>query len=222
MPVTPNQLLQRLEFYEQRAPGWVTNAATIGLTAQQAGELADAVTATRTAYDAAQAARSAAKSATITQEAAFDTMDTLGAQFIKIIRAFGIATDDPGVFATAQIPEPKTPEPVAPVNPNNLSFTLDSNGALEARWDGRTFAGTSYLIDRQTWDGTGQPTAFVRIATVTERRFVDTGVPAGTATATYRVSALKGGQQTAGTQSTAHFVFVGNGQLQLAATTEAA
>ena len=215
MPVTPNQLLQRLEFYEQRVPGWVTSAASIGLSPEQAGQLQNLVTDTRTAYDAARAARNAAKSATITQEAAFEAMDTFGAQMIKIIRAFGLATGDPSVFATAQIPEPKDPEPIAPVNPSNLTFQLDANGAMEIRWDGRTYAGTSYLVDRQTWSGTGQPTGFTRVATVTERRYVDTNIPTGTATATYRVSALKGGQQTAGAQSTAHFVFVGNGQSQL-------
>ena len=215
MSVTPNQLLQRLEFYEQRAPIWVANAAAIGLTVEQAGVIQTLVDDCRTAYDAAQAARNAAKSATVTQEAAFENMDTFGAQMIKIIRAFGIATDDAAVFATAQIPEPKEPEPRAPVNPSNVTFSLEENGALEIRWDGRTLAGTSYLVDRQTWDGTGQPTPFSRIATVTERRFVDTNIPTGTATATYRVSALKGDQQTAGAQSTAHFVFVGNGQAQL-------
>ncbi|MEO1279860.1 MAG: hypothetical protein AAFV77_12955 [Planctomycetota bacterium] len=221
MPVTPNQLLQRLEFYEQRAPVWVANAEAIGLSSQQSAVVQTLVDDCRTAYDAAQAARNAAKSATVTQEAAFEAMDTFGAQMIKIIRAFGIATDDAAVFATAQIPEPKEPEPIAPVNPSNVTFHLDANGALEIRWDGRTFAGTSYLVDRQTWTGAGQPTSFSRIATVTERRFVDTAVPAGTVTATYRVSALKGGQQTPGAQSTAHFVFVGNGPAQLVIPPEA-
>ncbi len=220
MSITPQKLLQRLEFYEQRAPGWVTNATTIGLTTEQATQLQNLVTGTRTAYDDAQAARNAAKSATVTQDAAFDAMDTFGAQMIKIIRAFGLATGDPAVFATAQIPEPKQPEPRAPVNPSNVTFDLVENGALEVRWDGLTIPGTTYLVDRQTWSGTGQPTGFARIATVSERRFVDTNIPTGTATATYRVSALKGGQQTAGAQSTAHFVFVGNGQGQLVTAPE--
>lgn len=220
MPVTPKQLLQRLEFYEQRAPGWVTNAATIGLTPEQATQLQNLVTGTRTAYDDAQAARNAAKSATATQDAAFDTMDTFGAQMIKIIRAFGVATDDPSVFATAQIPEPKEPEPRAPVHPSNVTFSLENNGALEARWDGTIVPGTSFLVDRQVWSVSGQPTGFARVATVSERRFVDTDIPTGTATATYRVSALKGGQQTTGAQSTAHFVFVGNGQSQLVSSPE--
>lgn len=220
MSVTPQRLLERLEFFEQRAPGWVTNAATIGLTTEQATQLQNLVTGTRTAYDDAQAARNAAKSATVNQDAAFDAMDTFGAQMIKIIRAFGIATDDPSVFATAQIPEPKQPEPRAPVNPSNVAFSLENNGALEVRWDGTIVPGTSFLVDRQIWAGTGQPTAFVRVATVSERRFVDTDIPTGTATATYRVSALKGGQQTAGAQSTAHFVFVGNGQSQLVTSPE--
>lgn len=215
MSVTPQKMLQRLEFYEQRAPVWVANAAQIGLTAEQSGQVADAVDACRTAYDHAQSLRSQAKSATILQDQAFEAMDTFGAQMIKIIRAFGIANDDPGVFATAQIPEPKDPAPRAPVNPSNVTFDLVENGALEVRWDGLTIPGTTYLVDRQTWSGSGQPTAFVRVATVSERKFRDQAVPQGTVTATYRVSALKNGQQTAGSQSTAHFVFVGNGQAQL-------
>ncbi|MGD1916076.1 MAG: hypothetical protein ACFCBV_07805 [Phycisphaerales bacterium] len=116
MPVTPNPLLQRREFYDQRAPVWVANAEAIGLSSQQSAVVQTLVDDCRTAYDAAQAAR---------------------------------------------------------------------------------------------------------IATATEWRFVDTAVPAGTGTATYRVSALKGGQQTAGAQSTAHFVFVGNGSAQLVIPPEA-
>jgi hypothetical protein len=215
MSVTPNQLLQRLEFYEQRVPVWVENAATIGLSIEQSGQAESLVQACRSAYDNALAKRIQAKAATVLQDEAFEAMDTFGAQMIKIIRAFGIATDDPAVFATALIPEPKKPSPIAPVNPSNVTFNLDTNGELEVRWDGRTFAGTSYLVDRSTWDGAGQPTGFARIATVSERRFVDKTVPLGTVTATYRVSALKNGQQTSGSQGTAHFVYVSNGQAQL-------
>ncbi len=215
MSVTPQKLLQRLEFYEQRAPVWVAQAANIGLSIEQSGQVQLLVEACRTAYDNVLALRNQAKAATILQESAFDAMDTFGAQMIKIIRAFGIATDDPSVFATALIPEPKDPAPIAPVNPTNVAFELVGNGALDVRWDGKTFAGTTYLVDRSVWTGTGQPTAFARVATVSERKFRDQSVPQGTVTATYRVSALKGGQQTAGSQSTAHFVFVGNGQAQL-------
>ena len=196
-------------------PGWVANAAAIGLTIEQAGVVQTLVDDCRAKYNLAQEKRNEALAATTNQTAAFEAMDTFGAQMIKIIRAFGVATDDAAVFATAQIPEPKQPEPRAPVNPSNVMFNLEENGALEIRWEGTIVPGTSFLVDRQTWTGTGQPTPFVRIATATERRFVDTAVPAGTVTATYRVSALKGGQQTPGAQSTAHFVFVGNGPAQL-------
>jgi hypothetical protein len=209
-----------LEFFEQRAPVWVANASSIGLAPEQAGVVQTLVGNCRTAYDNAQAKRNEARSATILQDEAFEAMDTFCAQMIKIIRAFGIANDDPSVFATAQIPEPKDPAPRAPVNPSNVTFSLEENGALEVRWDGTIVPGTSFLVDRQTWTGAGQPTPFVRVATVSERRFADRNIPVGTVTATYRVSALKGGQQTAGAQSTAHFVFVGNGQAQLASPPE--
>jgi len=220
MSVTPQKLLERLEFYEQRAPVWVANAETIGLSLQQSAVVQTLVDDCRAKYDLAQEKRNEAAAATTNQTAAFEAMDTFGAQMIKIIRAFGIANDDPGVFATAQIPTPKQPEPRAPVNPSNLTFSLQNNGSLELAWDGTIVPGTTFLVDRAVSTGPGISSDYVRVATVSERRFVDRNLPAGIASATYRVVALKGGVETAGTQSTANFVFVGNNQARLSSSPE--
>jgi hypothetical protein len=184
--------------------------------------LSASVGAAATKFAAAQSARATSKSATIEQNAALDELADLGAQLIKIIRAFGLQTGSDEVFALAQIPLPKEPEPIAPVNPSNLRFTLLQNGALELKWDGVKSNGTTFIVYRSVVPGPGEsPTPMLSIASVGAKEYEDSTIPAGAVSATYVVRALKGDQLTPGSSPvTANFSYnLNNGQqeLQLAA-----
>ncbi|MFI4881568.1 MAG: hypothetical protein ACIAQU_03170 [Phycisphaerales bacterium JB064] len=214
--IVPDGNNESITFFEVRAPIWVANAAALGISESAAASLQTLAGAARTALNTAELKAADAVSATAAQNEAIAEMRKLGANLIKGIRLTASMEGDPGLYQIAQIPEPKKPSEVEPVNPSNLRFFLGSNGGLELRWDGLTVRGTSYLVDRAIVGGSGQPGPFSRIATATSRSYTDTTVPAGTVSAVYRVSALKGQTQTDGVQNTAHFTFVfNNGQSEM-------
>ncbi|MFG0284230.1 MAG: hypothetical protein ACF8R7_07385 [Phycisphaerales bacterium JB039] len=207
-----------LQFFEEHAPIWAADPAAIGLTLDQCNSLTAAVAEASAKHSAAYQARQSSKAATVDQNDALTTLAELGAQLIKIIRAFAIQTGDPGVFAAAQIPEPKTPEPIAPVNPSAVRFELQTDGSLLVKWDGVKSNGTTFVVQRSVVPGPGEPsTGYSNVASVGEKSFVDTTIPAGAVSATYVIRALKGGQMTTGSApATAQFVYGGNnGQMEL-------
>lgn len=170
-------------------------------------------------FDAAYNAQIAARAATIEKQDALGELRTLGGQLIKIIRAFAIQTDDPGVYAAAGIPAPKQPEPISPVNPSDLTFRLDTSGALEVRWKGVKSNGTMFTVWRSVTPGPNEPaTPLAPLASVGEKEFLDTTIPPGAVSATYVIRALKGNQVTGGSApATVNFIYsLDNGQQQLA------
>ena len=214
--IVPDGNNESITFFEVRAPIWVANAAALGISESAAASLQTLAGAARTALNTAELRAADAVSATAAQNEAIAEMRRLGANLIKGIRLTASMEGNPSLYQIAQIPEPRKPSEVEPVNPSNLRFFLGSNGGLELRWDGLTVRGTSYLVDRAIVGASGQPGPFSRIATATSRSYTDKTVPPGTVSAVYRVSALKGQTQTDGVQNTAHFTFVfNNGQSEM-------
>lgn len=212
MPVQPRKKQENIAFFEQRNPIWAANVATLGLNPQEIGQLDTLTTAARAAYDAAQLAAAQARSATIDQNLAFMAMRDLGGELIKKIRVTAEQTGNPALFALAQIPAPKEPAPIAPVEASNLAFTLQPSGALEISWDGSVSTGTTYVVQRAITPAGGGQGPFQSIGFADEKRFVDTGIPAGTERASYVVRARKGATLTPGTAPiTVRFVAGGNG-----------
>ncbi|MCC6320079.1 MAG: hypothetical protein IT438_01415, partial [Phycisphaerales bacterium] len=123
MSVLPDRIVDRIQWFENRIDGWVSDFAAIGIGSAMATAVKVATQAARTAYDNAQAARLAAKAATMAQTSALRTMTDLGSDAIGYIKAFADSQTTPAardaVFQTANVPPPAPPGPaVAPAAPN--------------------------------------------------------------------------------------------------------
>ena len=140
-------------------------------------------------------------------------MRDLGADLIKRIRVTAEQTGDPSLFGLAQIPEPKEPAPIPPVEASDVAFDLLNDGSLELTWDGSVSTGTTYVVRRAITPAGGGEGAFQDVGFADEKRFVDASIPAGTERASYVVRAKKGGETTPGTAPiTVRFAIGGNGQ----------
>lgn len=183
MAELPNDILGKLEYFEQHIPVWAADPAAIGLTAQQVIDITSFTGAMRTAYNNAQAARAQSKSTTVLQREALGSMLGLGTALIATIKAFADASGNgPAVYAAAQIDPGNAPTPNdPPVVATDFVTSLANSGAIELTWKGTTANGTYYTIHRKL-DG---ETEFALIGNASERDFTDNTIPAGTPKATY-------------------------------------
>lgn len=213
--VIPTTKSEQLEFFEQRAPIWEANAAQLNLSVERTAELTALTTAARTAFNNAAAKRAQAKSATADQNDALSAMTGLGAELIKTIRTTAELENNPSLYGIAQIPAPKDPAPIPPVEASNVAFDLLNDGSLELTWKGSVSTGTTYIVRRAITPTGGNQQAYQDIAFADGKRFVDSTIPAGTERVSYVVRAKKGETVTPGTVPiTVRFAIGGNGQLE--------
>jgi hypothetical protein len=217
MPTMPDKIAERLAFFELHLPVWAANPTAIGLTAIQVADLATRTASARTAFDAAQNARSTAKATTVTQTEAMGDMSNLGGDLIKTIRAFAETTNDVNVYSAAQIPPPAPPTPTGPPDvPTNIDASINNFGEIKVNWKASRAVGTQFIVQRQlkAVDGTLGNWSFAGSSVTND--YTDTTVPTGFAAVNYRVYAQRpGGQSDASITVTLNF---GTG----AATTTAA
>ncbi len=194
MSTVPKKISDRLAWYALRAPVWGLNAAQIGLEPTAATAFSEEVGDVQLKYQALQAARAAARAREVEFKSAYAAMSDRGGNFVRTIRAFAQTTALDQVYATAQIPPPKIPAPLpAPGKPYDAEVQLRAGGSLGLSWkclnpaDG---AGVRYEIRRT--DGSG---ATVLLGSVGERRFTDTTLPAGSASVTYTITAVRSDKQ---------------------------
>lgn len=188
----PNDINGRIQWYEQRISGWKAAPATIGLTLAQATALETLIKAARTAYDAAQAARIAAKNATLGLRNAFNTMSGTGADDIRYIRAFAESQATPAaqlaVYQAASIDPPAPPTPAGPpVPPTDVVGDPNADGTVTLKWKGSTASQTFFTV----WRRTGSNTTWVQVGAVASKTFIDATVPAGTPSVRYYVRAQR-------------------------------
>ena len=180
----PNDLLGKIEFFEQRIADWAANVDQIGLTAQQANDLVGRVAAARAAYIAAQQIRQQARNATETQRIAVNEMARFGSDLISTIRSFADLQADPNaVYVAAEINPPTpagTPLP-PPVPATDVVANLQQSGAVLVSWKGTVANGTFYDVYRQLAGQAG----FTLIGSRATRSFEDATVPAGTTQVSY-------------------------------------
>lgn len=224
MSIVPGTRIGKVEFYEAHITPWTDNAVAIGLTAAQTADIKDKTQAARAAYDAAQMARNAAKSATLAFYSSVRDMHDLGSDLIDAIRNKASMTDDDNVYVLADIPAPAAPSPVGPPGtPYDFTLALMQSGELELRWkcnnpDGAS--GTIYEVTRRTGTSTTLPFAFIG-ATGT-RVFIDDSVPAGTPTVTYQITAARSTRRGNPAQFNVNFgVAGGGGGMFVASVTDA-
>lgn len=186
-----------VEFATPHAPVWVARAASIGSTPAEAAAVADALAVAEKARLDAFAARTAAEAATAAYYNAAAVLREAAARVVRNAHNFARATDDPGVYALAEIPAPRTrrrslPPPHQPEQP---SAALMVGGALELSWKvshPRGMTGVIYEVRRRL----AEETAPTLLGTTGAKRYVDRTLPAGTTGAEYTVAALRGDQRS--------------------------
>jgi hypothetical protein len=211
MAVVPTKKIDRLQWYEQHEPIWTTQAANIGLEASDTTTLATKNTAARDAYTAHLAAQQAAKAATAAWYNAVADLSSFGATLINKIRAKA-GVSGPSVYTLAQVPAPAIPAPVGPPGtPTEFSVALDQAGALTLAWkcpNPANSAGTIYHISRRI-GATGE---FTFIGASGPRAWTDATIPAGSASVTYQVVAVRSTAIGNPAQFTVNFGTTSSGQ----------
>ena len=214
MGIVPDNRLGKIEFYEAHITPWTTNAVAIGLTAGSVTALGTLTTNARKAFDAAEAARQAAKTAT---QAYYDAVRAMhsgpgaGSDMIELIKNKAQTTNNPSVYTLAQIPPPATPGTTPPPGlPFNFTVGLLQNGALELKWKCNNPSGTQgtvYEVKRRV----GATGAFGYVGSSGVKNFTDDTVAAGSPSVTYQVTAIRSTQRGNPGQFTVSFGVGGPG-----------
>jgi hypothetical protein len=188
MSTVPKTRLARVEFYESHMSPWNTNAAVIGLLPADVTDLQTKTSAARAAYNAQQAALQAAKAATEAFYNAVDSLSVAGDLAIAKIKNKAIATNNPNVYALAQIPAPSGRKPASsPGTPSKFEVEVDNTGALHIKWENNNATGCVYNIYRML----ATETEFSFLFGVGRKKFTDHTVPGGTAQVQYQVQAVR-------------------------------
>jgi hypothetical protein len=120
-------------------------------------------------------------------------MTTGAGDIIKQVKAKAASAGSGGnaIYGLALLPVPATPSPVPPPGtPTNFKISLSQGGALTLAWKCANPAGgggTFYQIARRI----GASGAFVPQTGVGSRTFTDPTIPAGTASVTYQITAVR-------------------------------
>lgn len=133
---------------------FTAHAAAIGLTPAQVNAFKAALADAQSADGEQNAAKQTAKAATTKATQNFAVLRKSAAEMVRTIKTFAENTEDPSVYATAQIPPPADPTTAPPPGkPYAVSAQLDTNtGAPILKWKAsnpRGTAGTSYIVRRK-------------------------------------------------------------------------
>lgn len=197
MPTTPNSRIGKVQFYISHLGPWAEHAGAIGLTQADITSLDTLTTAARAAHERMRAAREAAEAATHGFHHAVALMHGgpgAGSDMIETIKNFAQTTNDPGVYALAQIPTPGPRNAVPPPGtPTRFRVSLLGDGAVTLRWHCKNPAGTAGTVYEILRSTSGEPGGgkMEFVATVGAKSFTDTTIPAGTARVIYQLTALR-------------------------------
>lgn len=193
MSVLPRSKKEIIEWFEARIADFGDHALEVGLTTQQAADLAVAVSVARQALDDNELKYVAARSSTTAYHEAVDVLEDLGAQYIKIVRAFAFTQQNPRtVLSLVGIPVPATPsEQGAPPIAELVRAVLTGSGSIQVTWkapSGGFGSGAFFIVERKL----SESTPWERIGTTAGRRFVDDNVPTGFGSISYRLISARG------------------------------
>lgn len=187
--ILPEGAVAKVAFFENHNPVWQSVAAGIGTTPGAVTALQTKTLAARNAYNAQQLLLDQAKAATQTFNDAVAAMTRAGSDIIKQVKAKA-ATDGNAVYTLALLPVPATPAPLPPPGtPTDFAAALNPDGSLTLRWKCANPAGSSgtiYQLARSVGDG-----PFAAVGGTGTKTFVDNTLPAGAATVTYQVQAVR-------------------------------
>lgn len=203
----PARSLPAVEWLEARIVAWNSSYASIGLTSAQVVELGQDLANARGAFTSVQEIRAESKGKTTDFHGKAKVARDKAAGMIANIKAYADAQTDPAVvYALANVSPASAPSPSAPpAQPVNLSYRVQSDGSIKVQWDATGPVGTIYNITRQLPGET--EFTFIGQGDGSDKSFVDATVPAGTASASYRVQGVRG--PLVGSQSVTFTVFFG-------------
>ncbi len=210
MAILPDKDLEQIQFFEDRLPVWSSAPpATIGLSAAQITLLTTLTKNARDAYNAAQKARNASKTATSAYHDNTMLMRGTGSDMIRLIKAFADASANPVVVLNAaQLPEPLPPSPpVVPGTPEMVVVTLNPGGSLTLNWKAKNAAPSSGAVFDVTrrLDGTGQYVSIGSGISVKagKFKFTDSTLINGTQSASYIITGKRSNPPQVGVSSEA-------------------
>lgn len=206
----PRKNNDAIDYLETRQPVWNTHLAQLGLTASAVTALGTDIEDVREKFFLQQKAKNEAKAATLEFNNAMERMRDRGAQLIKTIDTTATANANPdAVYAIAQVDPPAPDSPTAaPEAPNDFTFTIETGGALGIAFKSKTDGGRAFWnVERKLQ---GQP-FFTAIGGTPTRKFIDSTLPAGTDSVTYRIRGLTGTQTGAWSAETTVSFGVGGG-----------
>lgn len=210
MAVIPKKQADQLAFFESHFPVWLVAPASVGLTNAQVTNWKTQVVAARAAYDDAQAARNAARSATGQQNSALGAAYTTCADLVRVIKSYAEQQANPqAVYDAAQIPAPAPAAPVGPPGiPTDFSVSLQQDGAVALAWKcANPGNGVLYEVRRRT----GSTGAFELLGTVGVRTFTDQTLPSGAANVVYQITGVRSTTRGLPAQFNVNFGIGGNG-----------
>jgi hypothetical protein len=193
MAIVPEKKTERVAYYASKAVPWAASSVAIGTTAAAVTDLTAKVAAAQAKLAAAVAAKEASKNATADADLAVRDVAHAGAAIIQQIRAKAAVAGD-AVYVLAQIPARATPAPLGPPGtPTDFKAALNPDGSLRLTWKcANPFGsnGTIYQVARRV-GASGPGGAFAPLTSVGTKSFTDATVPAGTASATYKITAVR-------------------------------
>lgn len=210
MSELPNGRQERLEYFEAHIEPFTANAAAIGVTPAQAMMLKNAASTNRADFSKMMAARDASKAATVTFYNTNNTLVDLGRDLIKTIKAFAATTNNPNVYALANIDPPAPPTPVpAPETPTDFTGYVTPDGVVTLSWKATPSgpsSGVFFVCERKRMSETG----YTILTATMEKACMDPSAHVEASQVQYRIKAVRGNQESAWTTPVS-FNFAGGG-----------
>lgn len=189
-PTIPDRFAPAIQWCGQRIDKWQENRALLGLTQAGVDELDARLQAARDARANYLRAKRELRNASKTYRASVGTMRRTAAALLATIRATAKRSDEPtSVYVAASVPPParRGPSPT-PATPRDFEVELLGDGALKVRFECPHPPGVravTYRVERML-DMSGD---WRIIQTAKGRAFTDDGIPAGSRSVLYRVTA---------------------------------
>lgn len=175
---------------------WQGDPGAVGLSPSQVAGFADRLAAFDAARAAAENARELSLAATVKLRDAADSLRGGGGVLLALIKAFAASTGDVSVYPNAGVsrPDPARGVMPPPEPPTGQTFTINNDGSLTLRWKAkqpRGVVGVQYMISRRLPGERG----FTLLGIAgSVKRFTDTTLPAGVASAEYQIRPHRGGR----------------------------
>lgn len=182
-PIVPNGRDEMIAFYKVHQPVWETNMLALGLTQPEIDEIKAKLTAALTQQETAAQARQNAQAQTLSLNQLADVLRATGALMMTRIRTYAESTNNPALYALAEIPAPKPPQPAGPPQ-TPTDFVADplANGTITLTWKGSIAQGQDFPVERSIDGG-----PWTLRDTVRGKKWTDMAVPMNSNVIQYRI-----------------------------------